>query len=208
MPQRLLRARHFPFRKDLPMTDIAAQKAAARTAAFAARKGAHAAVDPRPAMTALLAEIRRLGPQGPISGYAPIRTEIDPTPVMTALCEAGAEICLPVVAGPRQPLIFRRWTPEMTLVPGAFGAPVPPDGPEVEPVCLIAPLLAFDRARYRLGYGGGFYDRTLAALRARRRTVAIGLAYAAQEVARVPVEPTDEPLDGIVTEKEVIRPVA
>ncbi len=89
------------------------------------------------------------------------------------------------------------------MVEGAFKALVPEEGAWVEPQVLIVPLLAFDARGYRLGYGGGFYDRTLEGLRARRPVLAVGLAFAAQEVAAVPVEPTDQRLDAVVTETGV-----
>ncbi|MBB5515161.1 5-formyltetrahydrofolate cyclo-ligase [Rubricella aquisinus] len=184
------------------MTDMTDQKAAARKAAFAARKAAHGTVDPAPALALLGAEATgRI-----VSGYMPIRTELDPRPAMIALHAQGARLCVPVIAGEGQPLLFREWTPDCTMVDGPFGAQVPETGAWFEPDTLIVPLLAFDRAGYRLGYGGGFYDRTLERLRALRPTRAIGLAYGAQEVPRVPTEPTDQPLDAIVTEGGVIRP--
>lgn len=89
---------------------------------------------------------------------------------------------------------------------GAFGAKIPSDGDLISPEVLIVPLVAFSRAGGRLGYGGGFYDRTLQALRAKKPTLAIGFAYAAQEQNDLPLEPTDQPLDLIVTEQGVIEP--
>ena len=103
------------------------------------------------------------------------------------------------------PLPFRIWTPDTPLVEGKYGTQWPADGPDVEPHVLIVPLVAFDRTGNRLGYGGGFYDRTLAALRALRPTLAIGYAFAAQELPDLPLEPTDQPLDAIVTEVETLR---
>ncbi len=98
------------------------------------------------------------------------------------------------------PLKFREWTPGCALVEGEFGALIPAEGAWLDPVVLIVPLLAFDARGYRLGYGGGFYDRTLEALRARRPTLAVGFAFAAQEVAEVPIDATDQRLDAVVTE--------
>lgn len=92
------------------------------------------------------------------------------------------------------------------MVPGAFGALIPEGGEAVDPDVLIVPLLAFDRHGFRLGYGGGFYDRTLEGLRARKSILAIGFAYESQEMDEVPIEPTDQPLDLIVTEREVFAP--
>lgn len=141
-----------------------------------------------------------------ISGYCPIRTEIDVIPLMTALHDAGHRLCVPVIEAAGQPLKFREWTPQAALVDGPFGARVPPGGDWLEPRFLITPLIAFDRQCWRLGYGGGFYDRTLERLRAKRRTRAVGFAYAAQEIDQVPREPTDQQLDGVVTEQGLVRP--
>ena len=142
-----------------------------------------------------------------VSGYWPLRDELDPRPILSALAARGQRLCLPVVVEAGAALVFRAWRPDTVLEPAAFGTEVPgPDCPVVEPDILLVPLLAFDRRGYRLGYGGGFYDRTLAALRGRRPVVAVGLAFAAQEVAEVPVEAGDEVLDRIVTEQEVLVP--
>ena len=104
-----------------------------------------------------------------------------------------------------QPLQFRRWLPGEPTVPGVWGIPRPPDSsPEVEPDVLIIPMLAFDRQGYRLGYGGGFYDRTLEKLRAKKNVVAIGVAYFAQELPSVPHGPHDQPINFVMTEKGVI----
>ncbi|MDJ0942505.1 MAG: 5-formyltetrahydrofolate cyclo-ligase [Kiloniellales bacterium] len=142
-----------------------------------------------------------------VSGYWPLRDELDPRPVLEALAARGRRLCLPVVVESGAALVFRSWRPDAALEPAVFGTRVPgPDCPSVEPDILLVPLLAFDRRGRRLGYGGGFYDRTLAALRGRRPVLAIGLAFAAQEVEEVPVEAGDEALDRIVTEREVIAP--
>lgn len=177
-----------------------------RTEAYARRKAAHAGVDPGAALAALLSLVRAHPAPCIVSAYAPIRTEIDPTPAMEALARDGYALCLPVVRGAGLPLAFRPWHPGMALEPGAFGAPVPPDdGREVRPDVVIAPLLAFDTRGYRLGYGGGFYDRTLAALRADRPVAAYGFAYQAQRVPVVPVDATDVALDAIATEAGITR---
>lgn len=180
-------------------------KPAFRKTAYAARKLAFQTVDPAPAISALGAEVLALRPRC-VSAYAAIRTEVDPMPVMRHLHSAGVHVCLPVVVGPGQPLIFKPWTPNMRMLEGAFGARVPAEGPAVTPEVLITPLLAFDTRGYRLGYGGGFYDRTLAGLRARGRAVALGLAFEAQRVPQVPTDETDEPLDAVVTEVQIHRP--
>ena len=192
------------------MDQIMRDKAALRRQSFAARRRARDADDGRAAEAArdhFLSTRLHTGARV-ISGYRPIRTELDPTPLMRALAAAGHRLCVPVIEGKGLPLRFREWTPESRMVEGAFGAEVPEEGEWLEPELLIAPLLAFDRAGRRLGYGGGFYDRTLAELRARRRMLAVGFAYAGQEVDEVPTDPTDALLDAIVTEAGPIRPAA
>lgn len=136
-----------------------------------------------------------------LAGYWPMRGEADPRPAMAA---HGGPLCLPVVPGKAQPLIFRRWMGE-ALVPGPFGTSHPPDSqPQVIPSVLIVPLAGFDRRGNRLGYGGGFYDRTLQLLRESAPVVAIGLAFAVQELPAIPAEPFDQPLDMIVTDRGVL----
>jgi 5-formyltetrahydrofolate cyclo-ligase len=141
-----------------------------------------------------------------VSAYWPLDDELDPRPLFMALHGRGHPIGLPVIVAKRQPLLFRRWTPDAALVRGPFRVMTPPaEAPEVVPRLLLVPLLAFDRTGYRLGYGGGFYDRTIAKLRAAGDVLAVGVALAAQEVAAVPRDGTDEPLDWVVTEREAIR---
>lgn len=181
---------------------LAADKTAARKAAAARRKAAHA--QHRTALAEALAG-HLAGLSGHvIAGYLPIRTEADPLPAMTALHGAN-RIAVPVIAAPATPLEFREWHPGAVLTPGAFGVLIPEGGAALVPDVLIVPLLAFDGGLFRLGYGGGFYDRTLAALRAGGTVRAIGLAYAAQRATALPLEPTDLPLDEIVTEEGVLR---
>lgn len=181
---------------------LEARKAAARKAAFARRKVAHAAAA-GPGAAALLSEVLA-GYRGvPLSGYMPIRTEIDPLPAM-AEAAAHGPVGVPVIQGAGMALKFARWEPGCAMVAGPFGAMVPERLDYFEPEIVIVPLVAFDRAGGRLGYGGGFYDRTLELLRARRATLAIGFAWAAQEAENLPLEATDQPLDMVVTEREVI----
>jgi 5-formyltetrahydrofolate cyclo-ligase len=187
------------------MTDLADLKAAARRAVQAARKAAFASVDPAPALDALVAYVLRAPRPGCVAGYAAIRTEMDPMPALERIHDAGIAVCLPVVVGPGKPLAFRPWHPGMVLVEGAFGAAIPPDGPEVTPNLLITPLSGFDDTGARLGYGGGFYDRTLAGLRAAGPVRVVGLGYAAQRLDRVPTEPTDQRLDAVVTEDGLLE---
>jgi 5-formyltetrahydrofolate cyclo-ligase len=140
------------------------------------------------------------------SAYWPLEDEFDPRPLFMELHRRGHPIGLPVIVGKGQPLLFRRWTPDIALVRGSFRVMTPPpESPEVIPQVLLVPLLAFDRAGYRLGYGGGFYDRTIAKLRAAGDVLAVGVTLAALEVPAVPRDDTDEPLDWIVTEQEAIR---
>ena len=188
------------------MSDV---KSTLRQTAYAARKLAFAAREETGAVAAatalLLAEI---GPaQGRIiAGYMPIRTELDPLPAMMALHGQGARLVVPVIAGEGLPLDFREWTPGCALTEGPFGAMIPESGDWLFPDTLIVPLVGFDAACNRLGYGGGFYDRTLARLAETAPIRAIGFAFAAQELPALPVEATDIPLDAIVTEAGILRP--
>ncbi|MEL6683873.1 MAG: 5-formyltetrahydrofolate cyclo-ligase [Pseudomonadota bacterium] len=177
-------------------------KSAARTAAFARRKAAH---QPHGATAGYLSEVLA-GHRGvPLAGYMAMRTEIDPTPAMEEAAAHGP-VGVPVIIGAGQPLKFRLWEPDCTLVKGEFGAMIPEAGDLMIPQIVIVPLVAFDRRGGRLGYGGGFYDRTLEKLRAAQTIMAIGFAYTAQEDEDLPLEPTDQPLDLIVTEEGVITP--
>lgn len=136
-----------------------------------------------------------------VSGYWPMRHEIDPRPCLTAAWSRGCRIALPVVPEDKGPLIFRAWEPDEELLPGPFGTSEPgPESEVVYPDLMLIPLLAFDRTGRRLGYGGGYYDRTLAALRGAKAVRAIGVAYSAQEVDIVPAGSHDALLDGVVTE--------
>lgn len=185
--------------------ELTRKKTALREAAFAAREVAFGTGLDAAAQAALLEEI---GPVRDriIAGYMPMRTEIDPLPVMAALADHN-RICVPVIAGRALPLRFREWRPDGAMVDGPFGALVPETGDWLEPEILIVPLVGFDTGCNRIGYGGGFYDRTLEGLRATRPTRAIGFAYDAQELTGLVVEETDQLLDGVVTESRVIRPL-
>ena len=184
------------------MSDLAEIKAAARKAAFARRKPLFERANS--AQSGYLSEVLA-GYRGvPLSGFMPIRTEIDPTPAM-AEATAHGPVGVPVIEKADHPLKFAHWTPDTVMVPGAFGASIPERPSYFEPEIVIVPLLAFNRQGGRLGYGGGFYDRTLEMLRGRRPTLAIGFAFAGQEVDDLPLEATDQPLDMMVTEAGVIE---
>jgi 5-formyltetrahydrofolate cyclo-ligase len=140
-----------------------------------------------------------------VSGYSPLKSEISPVPLMRRVMGAGATLALPVVVGRGHSLIMRAWAFGEPLGSGQWGIREPkPEAPEAFPDILIVPLVAFDRAGYRLGYGAGYYDMTIARLRAMKPVVAIGIAFAAQEVAAVPKTPRDEKLDLVLTEREII----
>lgn len=142
----------------------------------------------------------------PVGGYWPIGDEIDPRPLLEWLHRRYWPIALPSVATADRPLSFRQWYPGDTLVKAYAGIFEPlPSAPAFSPHILLVPLLAFDRAGHRLGYGGGFYDRTLEDLRRDNPDMlAYGLAYSAQEIDHVPPLPTDMILDGVITERSVL----
>jgi len=187
-------------------SDLADAKHRLRAVALARRAtlaavGAGAAVARRFMAEALLDAGAAIG------SYWPMRDELDARPLLRRL-HAGGHLCgLCVMDGTRRPLLFRRWQPGDVLRSDVFGTRVPPkSASELVPKVLLVPLLAFDEDGYRLGYGGGFYDRTLAALRARALgTVAVGLAYEGQAVTSVPRDGSDERLDWIITEARTRR---
>ncbi|MEO5336376.1 MAG: 5-formyltetrahydrofolate cyclo-ligase [Magnetospirillum sp. WYHS-4] len=136
------------------------------------------------------------------AGYWPMDGEADIRPAMELLAAKGFATALPVVAKPGSPLLFRAWRPSEALRRGPHGASEPlEDAPEVEPTLILLPLVAFDGLGFRLGMGGGYYDRTLAALRARRRVVAVGVGHGRQRVDRLPCDRHDQPLDWVLTEE-------
>ena len=184
---------------------IAKKKAEARTKAFAARKAAFGTGLDQDANRNLIGQLALYRDAQIISAYMPIRTELSPIATMTILHGQEKRICVPVIQGDGLPLLFQEWTPDVEMIDGPFGASVPAAGEFLDPDVLIAPLLAFDRKGYRLGYGGGFYDRSFAALSAKKPVIGVGFAYSAQEVKRVPTEPTDHKLNAMVTETDVLR---
>ena len=186
------------------MSDLAEAKAAIRIEARARRRRAQAEADPAPAQAALR-DLLAAHPGSTVAGYVAIGGEIDPLPALAPLA-ATHRLCLPVTHGREEALTFHLWTPGEALQPAGFGTAAPVGAPEVTPDILVVPMLAFDRRGGRMGYGAGHYDRTLALLRRRGPVTALGFAFAAQEFDALPQEPTDQPLDGIVTEDGLIRP--
>jgi 5-formyltetrahydrofolate cyclo-ligase len=140
-----------------------------------------------------------------VSGFMPLKSEINPLPLMRSLAQAGARLALPVVSGRGKPLIMRAYAFGDQLAAGVWDIREPkPEAAELLPDIVIVPLLAFDRGGHRVGYGAGYYDLTLTALRARSSVVAVGIAFAMQEIGSVPLTPRDARLDLVLTEREVI----
>ncbi|MCB8882467.1 5-formyltetrahydrofolate cyclo-ligase [Acidisoma cellulosilytica] len=189
-------APHFP---SPPVEDAAliAAKAAARLAMAERRQGMDPALGA--ALVPHFLNHFSLPAGATISGFWPMGDEIDIRPLLVALAERGHPIGLPVTGKRGEPLVFRLWRPGDALLPGRFGTSHP-DGLEVKPAILLMPLLGFDRFGNRLGYGGGFYDRSLAQLPGALR---IGCAFAAQEMPLVPTGPFDQKLNAILTETGV-----
>jgi 5-formyltetrahydrofolate cyclo-ligase len=177
--------------------DIDAAKAAARQIAAARRAGSDPAFGAR--LTQQVLEHIAFPVGATVSGYWPMNDEIDIRPLLYALAERGHAIGLPVTGRRGEALVFRAWRPGEPLLAGRFGTSHPA-GPEVTPDVLLMPLLAFDGQGNRLGYGGGFYDRTVARLPAALR---IGCAYAVQELDSLPTGPYDQKLHAIATERGV-----
>jgi len=191
---------------------VTREKAALRERMRAWRDGLDGAAKVRAAEAiaergaALASELRGTGGSGVVSGFASLPEELDVWPLLRRLSGAGVTLALPVVARKGQPLLFRAWVPGDAMNKGVWGIPEPKaDKPVLEPDILLVPLLAFDASGCRLGYGGGFYDRTLATLRARKPIVAIGLAYDEQRVNAVPHLDYDQRLDWVLTPSGPIR---
>jgi 5-formyltetrahydrofolate cyclo-ligase len=186
---------------------IAEIKKSARGAASKRRAEAHAALKDEAGL-ALAARGLPDGladRRGIVSGFIPYKSEITTLPLMTSLIHIGWRTALPVVIARDTPLVFRAWSPGDRLEPGVWDIPVPlATAPEVLPDLLLVPGLSFDRKGFRLGYGGGFYDRTLVKLRAVKPVTAIGVAYHAQIVDEVVRDAFDAPLDYVMTEQETI----
>jgi 5-formyltetrahydrofolate cyclo-ligase len=185
-------------RRSLARRDLVTPHEAHEAAAAIARLGA--------ALVAALARGAALAASPVVSVYWPIRSELNTRPLIDALSAEGYRVTLPVMHKVRHPLIFRAFAPGDDLVKGPFGLSEPADDkPAFDPDIVFSPLAAFDRRGFRLGYGGGIYDATLSALRARKPLIAVGVAYACQEADHVPTEPHDERLDFLMTEQETLR---
>jgi len=185
------------------MTGLVEAKRAARAAAIERRRGLHAAGAgaARQASGHVLEAISGIRGARVVAAYLPMKSEIDPRPAMLALIGLGFRVCAPHILGPGKPLEFREWRPGGPVARGPLGAPSPAEGEALVPEVVLAPLLAFDADGWRLGYGGGYYDRTLAALReAGVLAAAWGFAYAGQQAPAVPHGPHDARLDGVITE--------
>ena len=185
------------------MSEISDDKRALRAQAIAARRLAHqrdgAAAAARVSELALRSV--PFPPNAIVGGYWPIGEELDVRPLLAGLAARGYVTALPVVTARRAKLIFRRWREGDGLDPGMHDILAPQStAPAVDPDVLIVPLVAFDSGGYRLGYGGGYYDRTLAGLRAAKKILAVGVGFAVQEFPRLPRGPDDQRLDWIVTE--------
>jgi 5-formyltetrahydrofolate cyclo-ligase len=189
--------------------DLADSKQRLRREAFARRDS----LDPdtrREAALAIAAQalaLPDLADRQPVGGYWPIRSEVDPRPLMERLTARGQVVALSQILHPR--LSWREWQPGDVLIHNSFGLLEPgPDAPEVFPTALLVPLAAFDRQGGRLGYGKGHFDRAIVALSDKHPVLTVGLAYAVQEIDHMPAESHDQPLDLVITEVEVIRPRA
>lgn len=183
--------------------DIAAAKRHLRVEAMERRRAAHETIGAdagaRLAQNVLASGL--IGPEDIVSGFWSMGDEIDLIPLLTALTERGNICVLPVMEQKNAPLIFREWRPGLELRRVSFGVmEPPPSSPEHVPTVMLAPLLAFDAEGYRVGYGGGYYDRSIAGLRASGPLTVIGVGYSAQEVEAVPHDHFDQALDWIVTE--------
>lgn len=182
-----------------PHFSLVELKKAARARALAARQGCDPALGQ--ALARHVMESGIIPPGAVVSGFWPMAGEIDIKPLLAALHAGAHRVLLPQTPPLGQPLLFRRWTPETRMIRERFGT-YRPDGEIDTPDVLLVPLLAFDRHGHRLGYGGGYYDRTLAGLPGRP---AIGCAFSAQELDAVPVDDYDAPLTAVATERGFIR---
>jgi 5-formyltetrahydrofolate cyclo-ligase len=185
---------------------ISEQKAELRATALAKRDALPADERQRGAEIVATRPFPIAVPKGAIvSGFMPMRTEINPLPLMRKLAADGAQLALPVIQGRGKPLLMRAWSFGGPLEARQWGIKEPLDtAPVVDPDILLVPLACFDRSGHRIGYGAGYFDKTIRALRAKKTVTAVGIAFAAQEIAHVPATDFDERLDLVLTEREVI----
>jgi len=200
---------HSEHRNDMTASPTDESKRLLRAEALARRRAAHlsgAAAASESVLRLFIGEMAP-APDAVVAGYWPMGDELDVRPLLERLAADGRAVALPVVAAKGQPLEFRRWRPGDLLEAGAHGTRHPlAAAAAVEPDLVLVPLLAFDDGGWRLGYGGGYYDRTLALLRARKPVVAVGVGYAAQRVAAVPRDGRDQRLDWMMTERGLSAP--
>jgi 5-formyltetrahydrofolate cyclo-ligase len=187
-------------------TSISDQKAELRTATLAKRDAMPAEQRQRAAeIIAARPFPVVIAPGTIVSGFMPLKSEINPLPLLRKLADAGAKLALPAIAGRGKPLTMRAYAFGDAFARGQWGIREPkPEQPEVFPDVLIVPLACFDRAGHRIGYGAGYYDMTIRRLRSMKKVVAVGIAFAAQEIAKVPATERDERLDLVLTENETI----
>lgn len=158
------------------------------------------------ALLAAQADALALVPGAVVAGYAAFRDEADPRDLMAVFATRGHPLAMPAIVERGAPLRFHLWCAGDAMVVHPYGVREPlPDCPQAVPDVLLVPLLAFDAAGYRLGYGGGYYDRTLAVLRAARPVRAIGIAYTGQQVDALPHGPHDQRLDAVLTEAGLVH---
>jgi len=172
-----------------------------RLAMPAAERAAH-----NEAITAALIQVLSSFSAALIGFFWPFKGEYDPRPFVRSLHAKGTRLALPVVVEKAKPLIFREWWPGMAMTSGIWNIPVPATGEAVEPDVLLVPMIGFDRQAFRLGYGGGYYDRTLGALPTRPRTVGIG--FGLSQIATIHPQPHDIPMDLVVTERGLFPAIA
>jgi 5-formyltetrahydrofolate cyclo-ligase len=189
-----------------PPTSISEQKAQLRAEALAKREALPAQQRLAAAQAIAAREFPvKLAAGTVVSGFSPMKSEINPVPLLRKLADAGAQLALPVIVQRGQPLIMRAWKFGDPFKAGQWGIREPvAEAAEVAPDILIVPLAAFDRHGHRIGFGAGYYDMTIKALRAKKLVTAIGIAFAAQEIPRVPSTERDARLDLVLTEHEVI----
>jgi 5-formyltetrahydrofolate cyclo-ligase len=196
-------ARRFGLKGKMSLAELKRQ---ARAAASTARNNIHPIEGAGAALAVRGLPVERETSRNIVSAFHSFGSEISTFELFGRLVRDGWTTALPVVVSKNVPLVFRQWAPGEPLVLGRWDIKVPPDtAPEVLPDVLLVPLLAFDRKGYRLGYGGGFYDRTLEKLRAIKKVTAIGIAYGAQEVDSVLRDEHDQQLDWVMTERETIK---